>query len=131
MNTTPPILENLIKTYKTDFGIFHIYPDYVVGQFYEGTALEIDQIFELSTIAEVHYENKDYAYISYRVNSYALDPTLYSHIKELENLKGIAIVTKRENDRHNFKIEQYFYAKNMEIFYNLSEAIDWVYTIID
>ncbi|MEM6542757.1 MAG: STAS/SEC14 domain-containing protein, partial [Bacteroidota bacterium] len=48
------------------------------------------------------------------------------YLRGLDNLKAFAIVSKKEIDMHNFKIEKLFYKKNMEFFIEYENAIVWI-----
>ncbi|QLE00019.1 STAS/SEC14 domain-containing protein [Galbibacter sp. BG1] len=116
----------LIKSYTLDFGNIEIYPTFAIGIVNDGIDLSLEDISELATIAEIHFRDREFGYISLRKNSYAINPALYNYIKELNNLKAIAIVSDKEIFKHNFKIEKYFYGKEMALYKSLDEAIDWM-----
>ncbi|WP_335964436.1 STAS/SEC14 domain-containing protein [Galbibacter sp. PAP.153] len=117
----------LIKAYTLDFGYIEIYPNFAIGSMNDGIDLTLENISSLASLAEIHYRNKNFGYISLRKNSYAIDPALYAYIKEVENLKAVAIVSTKEIFKHNYKIEKYFYGKEMKLFRNIENAIQWVH----
>jgi len=61
-----------------------------------------------------------------RKNSYAVDPTVYDYFRQMKNLKAFAIVSLKEIDMHNFKIEKMFYKKEMKFFIEYDNAVIWV-----
>ncbi|NER11887.1 STAS/SEC14 domain-containing protein [Leptobacterium flavescens] len=104
----------------------------MVAQLNEGITLTLERSLELIGISEVHFRNTDFAYITVRRNSYAVDPTIYTHIKELKHLKAFAIVSQKKMDKHNFKIEKHFFGNNkpMGIFNEFDNALEWINTIM-
>lgn len=121
---------NLIKIYELDFGNIEVYSNVAVGIVNDGIDFNLEHISALINIAEIHFSNKNFGYISLRKNSYALDPSVYKYLKELPNLKGIAIVSDNELFKHNFKIEKYFYGNKMKLFKNVDSASEWVQAIV-
>ncbi|MCX2680872.1 STAS/SEC14 domain-containing protein [Galbibacter sp. EGI 63066] len=115
----------LITTYQFDFGEVKIYPSFAIGIMNDGIDLDLEILSELTTIVEKHYRNKYYGYISLRKNSYSVNPILYTYIKKSTNLKSIAIVSEKDIFKYNFKIEQYFFSKKMQLFKSLDEAVTW------
>jgi hypothetical protein len=88
--------------------------------------MTLERAFQIIGISEIHFRDKDFGYISLRKNSYAIDPTVYNYLREMENLKAFAIVSIKEIDMHNFKIEKMFYKKPMKFFIEYDNALAWV-----
>src|SRR5690606_11182643 len=120
----------LIKIYELDFGNIEVYSNLAVGIVNDGIDFNLEHISALINIAEIHFGSKDFGYISLRKNSYALDPSVYKYLKELPNLKGIAIVSNNELFKHNFKIEKYFFGNNMKLFKNIDSANEWIQSLV-
>ncbi len=116
----------MIREYQLDIGTVQVYKDYMVSIFDEGATLTLERAYQIIGISEIHFRDKDFGYISLRRNSYAVDPTIYNYLRGMENLKAFAIVSKKEIDMHNFKIEKLFYKKNMEFFIEFENAVTWV-----
>nr|WP_299345516.1 STAS/SEC14 domain-containing protein [Allomuricauda sp.] len=116
----------VIREYQLDIGTVQVYKDYMVSIFDEGATLTLERAYQIIGISEIHFRDKDFGYISLRRNSYAVDPTIYNYLRGMENLKAFAIVSKKEIDMHNFKIEKLFYKKNMEFFIEFENAVTWV-----
>ncbi|MCM5663445.1 STAS/SEC14 domain-containing protein [Galbibacter mesophilus] len=121
----------LIKSYNLDFGTVEIYSKFAIGIIKDGVDLTLENISDLATVADVHFREQDFGYISLRKNSYAINPALYNYIKELSNLKSVAIVSDKEIFKHNFKIEKYFYGKEMALFKNVKSAVEWTIDTIE
>ena len=116
----------VVKEYSLDIGTVQVYDNYIVANFDEGATVTLERAYQIIGISEIHFRNKKFGYISYRKNSYAIDPIIYTYLRGLDNLMAFAIVSKKEIDMHNFKIEKMFYKKNMEFFIEFENAVNWV-----
>ena len=116
----------VIKEYTLDIGTVLVYDNYIVANFDEGATVTLERAYQIIGISEIHFRDKKFGYISLRKNSYAIDPIIYTYLRGLENLIAFAIVSKKEIDMHNFKIEKMFYKKNMEFFIEYDNAVAWI-----
>ena len=116
----------VIKEYTLDIGTVLVYDNYIVANFDEGATVTLERAYQIIGISEIHFRDKKFGYISLRKNSYAIDPIIYTYLRGLENLIAFAIVSKKEIDMHNFKIEKMFYKKNMEFFIEYDNAVVWI-----
>ncbi|WP_343486686.1 STAS/SEC14 domain-containing protein [Allomuricauda sp. d1] len=126
MNIDSPKKTILVKEYGLDIGTVCVYDNYMVSTFDEGATLTLERAYQIIGISEIHFRNRPFGYISMRKNSYAIDPTVYTYLRGLKNLKAFAIVSKKEIDMHNFKIEKLFYKRKMEFFIEYDNALAWV-----
>ena len=116
----------IVREYQLEIGKVQVYDNYMVSIFDEGATLTLERAFQIIGISEIHFRNKAFGYISLRKHSYAVDPTVYTYLRELDNLKVFAIVSIKEIDMHNFKIEKLFYKKPMKFFIEYDNALAWV-----
>ncbi|MFS4493927.1 STAS/SEC14 domain-containing protein [Maribacter sp. 2308TA10-17] len=116
----------VVREYHLDVGTIQVFENYMVSVFEDGATLTLERAYQILGIAEIHFRNKDFGYISLRKNSYAIDPTVYTYLRSLDNLKAFAIVSVKEIDMHNFKIEKLFYKKPMKFFIQYDNALAWV-----
>lgn len=116
----------IVREYNLDIGKVQVFDDYIVSIFNEGATLTLERAYQVMGITEIHFRDKPFGYISLRKNSYAVDPTVYNYVRELENLKAFAIVSVKEIDMHNFKIEKLFYKNPMKFFIEFDNALAWV-----
>ncbi len=116
----------IVREYQLEIGKVQVFDNYMVSIFDEGATLTLERAYQIIGISEIHFRNKSFGFISLRKNSYAIDPTIYNYLKELENLKAFAIVSVKEIDMHNFKIEKLFYKKPMKFFIEYDSALKWV-----
>ncbi|PCJ93272.1 MAG: STAS/SEC14 domain-containing protein [Flavobacteriaceae bacterium] len=116
----------IVREYHLDIGVVQVYDNYMVSTINEGATMTLERAYQIVGIAEIHFRDRDFGFISLRLNSYAIDPTIYNYIREIENLKAFAIVSVKEIDMHNFNIEKLFYKKPMKFFIKYKNALTWV-----
>ena len=116
----------IVKEYHLDIGKVQVFKNHLVAIFDEGATLTLERAYQIIGISEIHFRDRNFGYISLRQNSYAIDPTIYNYLRELKNLKALAIVSVKEMDMHNFKIEKLFYKKPMKLFVDYNNAKKWV-----
>ena len=116
----------IVREYQLDIGKVQVYDNYMVAIFDEGITLTLERVYQIIGISEIHFREKNFGFISLRKNSFAVDPTIYTYLRELDNLKAFAIVSIKEMDMHNFKIEKLFFKKPMKFFIEFNNALAWV-----
>ena len=116
----------IIKEYVLEIGTVKVYDNYMVATFNEGSTVTLERAYQVIGISEIHFRDRPFGFISFRKHSYAIDPTIYAYVRELENLKAFAIVSVKEMDMHNFSIEKMFYKKPMKFFIDYNNALAWV-----
>ncbi len=116
----------VVREYHLDIGKVQVFENYMVLIFDEGATLTLERAYQIIGISEIHFRDKPFGIISHRNYSYAIDPTIYNYLRELKNLKAFAIVSIKEIDMHNFKIEKLFYKKAMKFFIDFENALVWV-----
>ncbi|MFH6604483.1 STAS/SEC14 domain-containing protein [Maribacter algicola] len=126
MRVKPPKKTIIVREYQLDIGKVQVYDNYMVAIFEEGVTITLERAYQLIGISEIHFREKNFGFISLRKHSYAIDPTIYSYLRELKNLKAFAIVSVKEIDMHNFKIEKLFYKRPMKFFIEFNNALAWV-----
>lgn len=77
-----------------------------------------------------HYNSKPFVYLTHRINSYAVDTSIYSKTSKLQNLYGFGVISKNYLAKSNAEIEKLFLKKPFKIFDNLDDAIDWAKTLV-
>ena len=116
----------IVKEYNLDIGTVQVFENHMVAIFDEGATLTLERAYQIIGISEIHFRDKNFGIISLRKNSYAIDPTIYTYLRELKNLKTFAVVSVKEVDMHNFKIEKLFYKKPMKFYIDYNNALAWV-----
>ena len=115
-----------VREYELEIGKIQVFENYMVSIFDEGATLTLERAYQIIGISEIHFRDKNFGFISLRKNSFAIDPTIYNYLKQLDNLKAFAIVSVKEIDMHNFKIEKLFYKKSMKFFIEYDNALKWI-----
>ncbi len=113
------------KILKYPFGEIFIYANYMIAYMKEGITVTVNLNDILKDIVNTYFPNKPFVYITFRVNSYAVDPDIYIETSKIKNLAGFAVVFGSEFAINNVDIEKMFLNKPFEFFYNLDEAIAW------
>ncbi|MEP0132950.1 MAG: STAS/SEC14 domain-containing protein [Eudoraea sp.] len=126
MKVGPAKKKIIVKEYNLDIGTVQVFKNHMVVIFDEGATLTLERAYQIIGISEIHFRDINFGIISLRKNSYAVDPTIYSYLRELKNLKAFAIVSVKEVDMHNFKIEKLFYKKPMKFYIDYNNALAWV-----
>ncbi|EID75364.1 hypothetical protein [Imtechella halotolerans] len=127
---TPSIHTTYLKEVLLDFGKIHIYNNFMLAEINEEIVLDMEKCAQIVNISEIYFRHKNFAYITLRRNSYSVDPIIYLEVSHIKNLKAFAIVSSKETDYYNIKIEKHFLQKPLEIFQTVPEAIAWVETIL-
>jgi hypothetical protein len=126
MRVGPAKKKIIVREYNLDIGTVQVYQNHMVSIFDEGATLTLERAYQIIGISEIHFRDTNFGIISLRKNSYAVDPTIYNYLRELKNLKAFAIVSVKEVDMHNFKIEKLFYKKPMKFYIDYNNALAWV-----
>lgn len=114
-----------------DVGYVTIHDNYLIMVVNEGETLKVEHNKILVDLAETFYQNKNFVYITNRVNSYAVDPAIYFETKKIKNLIGFAVVSQKEIAMNNALIEKLFFDKPFEMFKELEKAVSWANTLIE
>lgn len=113
-----------------DFGKVKIQDNIVVAEMKEGITFDINYNAELLQFCKNHYREKTYGYISNRVHSYAINPTVYMDTAKNSNIRAIAVVSSDPIHRKNVAIERQFFGYPFEVFATLEEAIAWIHQVL-
>lgn len=116
----------IVREYLLDVGKIQVFDNYMVSIFEEGATLTLERAYQIIGISEIHFRDRNFGFISHRINSYAIDPTVYTYLRQLDNLKAYAVVSTKEVDMHNFHIEKLFYKKPMKFFVDYQNGLEWV-----
>lgn len=116
----------IVREYLLDVGKIQVFDNYMVSIFDEGATLTLERAYQIIGISEIHFRDRNFGFISHRINSYAIDPTVYTYLRQLDNLKAFAVVSNKEVDMHNFHIEKLFYKKPMKFFVDYINGLEWV-----
>ncbi|WP_298538563.1 hypothetical protein [uncultured Aquimarina sp.] len=115
----------MITSYQTDFGLAEIYEDYIRVIINEGVTVTPDDNNTLLEMVENHFKNKPFVYISHRINSYAVNPTVYLETVKIKNLVGLAVVSDDPRQKKQTIVEKTFFNKELRQFDDLESALLW------
>lgn len=113
---------------KLDFGKVWFKDNILIAELDEGILLDVESNRKLLAIGKKNFGDDPYGYISYRVNSYAVNPMVYLDSASISNLKAIAVVSTNDMCRNNAILERQFYkdSNSFEVFATLDEAVSWI-----
>ena len=118
------------------FGEVTIGDHYIIGAMNEGENINIEMVSEIISLANKHFNGESWGYISNRIHSYALDPTVHIEAPDFEkNMVAFAVVTYRKQTEITTVIEKeinkiHKLGYEFASFTDLDRAINWVKLII-
>ena len=119
------------KKITLDIGYVEIHEHFAVGVLNEGIDLKTEENKYLLNVFRTEYQSKPFGFISNRVHSYSVDPTVYKETSELKNLMAIAVVISSPVQKLSIEIEKLFFNKPFEYFSSLEEAKAWMQNTIE
>ncbi|NAS29901.1 hypothetical protein GTQ40_02855 [Flavobacteriaceae bacterium R38] len=119
------------KVYDFGFCVIEVYDDYIKNTVKEGVILQPEHNNILLDIVKEHFNNKPFVYITHRIHSYSVNPVIYLETSKIQNLAGIAVVSKRNQQKNLVKLEKIFLKKEFNIFDTMEEAITWKDQILE
>lgn len=114
-----------------DFCKLYIYDFYTVVHMNEGITVLPKHNSALINVVDTYFHQKEFVYITHRINSYAVDPAIYFETAKIKNLKGFAVVSKDFKAKSNVEIEKLFFDKPFETFDELEYAVSWAKSILN
>lgn len=121
----------MTETLHFEFGEIRIFKNFVVVVMKEGITVKPEYNDDLANIAEKYYNGRKFGYITYRRNSYAVNPMIYIQTSKIENLVAFAVVSTSGLKASNLEVEKQFLKKPLKHFNNLDEAKNWVNDMIE
>ncbi len=124
-----PLSKSLsFKKIELDFGTNYLFDDFFIMEVNEGVHFNSQKLNTLLSEVRKHYGNhKQLAYIANRINSYSIDPVLWSYFDQDDSiLIAAAIVSYRESTLMSANIEKQLSAISMKRSTNIEDAIGWV-----
>lgn len=121
--------KQLRDIYNFDNGILYLYNDLIVGEIFEGVHVTSDVLLSFFEFFHENYKTP-FGYISYRKNSYSIDPQIYKMLPQNNLLKGIAVVSEDKFSSLNAHVEKTFFNGRYELFTTIETAVNWLDTII-
>ncbi|WP_299210346.1 hypothetical protein [uncultured Dokdonia sp.] len=120
---------NTIET-NFDFGKVKIQEHIVIAEMKEGITFDTNYNTVFLTFCKNHFKEKTYGYISNRIHSYSVNPTVYLDTAKNSNIRAIAIVSSDPMNQGNAHVERQFFEHPFEVFSTLDQAIKWMNEIL-
>lgn len=120
-----------LKILELEFTVLEFHREYVLSKPHEGKVLEREQVAYLVKVCQDFYSRKPYVYLSYRINDYNVNPTVYINLEKVKNLLGIGIVCKKASSLNMAKFEKKFSKLPYEIFTELKPAREWAKKMVE
>jgi hypothetical protein len=116
------------KKVVLNFGVYYLLDDFFIMEVNEGEHFNLDKLNILLDSLRDQYGNyKTLAYIANRVNSYSIDPVLWSYFDKDDSLLiAASIVSYRDSSFMNANIEKQMASISLKRAHSLGEAINWV-----
>lgn len=110
-----------------DCGRFQVFENYIIGTINQGVLFDSYCQTAFSKITETYFKDRYFGYISNRVNSYSVDPTIYiNDAIGFERLKVMAVVTKGYLHKSNVQLERQFFKAELQTFNSIADATLWI-----
>ncbi|WP_378175815.1 STAS/SEC14 domain-containing protein [Aquimarina sp. SS2-1] len=119
------------KFYDLGFAKVEIQENLLINTIAEGFLVTPEHNKLLLEFVRKYFDNKPFVYISNRVNSYSVDPTVYHETEKIENLLGIAVVSKDHRQQKLTELESKFFEKKLKYFNNIDDALNWKNGLIE
>lgn len=121
----------MFKTLYYDFGKITIFNKFVVVVMNEGANVIPEYNDDLVDVADKYFRDRYFGYITFRQNSYSVNPLIYLETSKIDNLIGIAVVCPKDGlTLENAKLEKQFVSKPFDEFISLDEAKNWILELL-
>lgn len=118
-------------THKLSYGTAYIDDNIIEIVIDEGEVFDETKLVELFALFDKHFSDREFGYISNRINSYSinLSPGLYTAIHK--NLKALAAVCYTPMSKQSATFERKFYKyTHFEIFSDVESARKWLKSFV-
>lgn len=120
----------MMEILKLEFGRVELHDCFMIAVIDEGETIDIIKAEKLNDLAKATYD-KPFVYITHRMHSYAVDPSVYKSTSRIKNLVGFGIVSSNYMAKSNAMIEKLFLNKPLEIFDTIDEAVSWAHYLTE
>ncbi len=120
----------MIASFDFSFCRAEIHKDYVLTVMTEGITVIPKYNDLLMMVAEQYYKNKPFVYMSNRINSYSVDPSIHLEMNKIPNLIGFAVISNNPIQKMQTELEKSLFKKEYKLFNTMKSAIDWKNMII-
>lgn len=118
-------IDETLEIHEFEFGNFYFSPRFLIAEIAEDASFDWKKAEKILNLANQIYP-EDFApyYVSNKINSYAVDPTIWVNVLKLKRkVKAYIIVKKTRIARVKFLFEQKFFKGVIKKFPDLDNAI--------
>ncbi len=120
----------MIASFDFSFCSVEIHKDYILTVMTEGITVIPNYNNLLVMAADQYYKNRPFVYISNRINSYSVDPSIHIEMSKIPNLVGFAVISNNPIQKMQTELEQSLFKKELQLFDTISSAIAWKKQVI-
>lgn len=102
-----------------------LYQDYVYVIMNEGVTVKPEHNEILVKLALQYYKNEKFVYITHRINSYSVNPTIYIETAKISNLAGFIVIKPKAEFIKTEDIESLFFNKPFIKCTTIEKAIEY------
>ncbi|WP_062059336.1 hypothetical protein [Aquimarina longa] len=113
-----------MEHYVTEFCEIELYTQYVIITINEDVNFTLNEASIIRDKLRSYYKSNDFIMISHRKYHYDFSSEVYKK-GQLNNMKGLAIVSSSDTERDKAIIEQPLYGKSFTFFSTIEEAKSW------
>ncbi len=121
----------MITSFDFSFCKVEIYKDYILTVMTEGITVIPKYNHLLQMAADQYYNNKPFVYMSNRIHSYSVNPTIHLEMNKIPNLVGFAVISNNPIQEMQTELEKSFFEKEYKLFNTIKSAIVWKEKIIE
>jgi len=113
-----------------EFCTVSIYENYLIVVINEGIHVTPEYNEILEAIVVKYFRKTPFVYLTWRKNSYSVDPAIYKKTLQINNLVGFGIIVNAIGSSAKAQIEKAFISIPFQIFETKEEAEDWVQNLL-
>ncbi|GAB1857194.1 hypothetical protein MHTCC0001_20300 [Flavobacteriaceae bacterium MHTCC 0001] len=128
------VKNKLIQKHVVDkIGTFYYFDNFMISELNEGLVVNLEVVLNVTNkLTMKHYgTTTPFVYISHRINSYSIQPTVHLTTQKLmPNTMGYAVVSYNSVHKEIVDIEKLFLDIPAKMFNCIEEAVTWANNII-
>ncbi len=113
-----------MKHFSNEFCQMQLYDQFVVLTINENVEFTLEKASIIRDKLLQYYKSKNFVLISHRKHKHNVYPEIYKQ-GQLNNMKGLAVVSSHDEERDKAIIEQPLYGKSFVFFSCLEDAKSW------
>lgn len=113
-----------------EFCTVSIYETYLIVVMNEGIHVTPEYNEILEGIVVKYFRKTPFVYLTWRKNSYSVDPAIYKKTLQINNLVGFGIIVNAIGSSAKAQIEKAFISIPFQIFETKEKAEDWAQNLL-